>query len=74
MKLVDAKSGDLVIVKDFTRDCDNFKCRINSMGIKKGDIAKVLNRSFFGPILVEVDGSKIAICRGEAQKIIVDKI
>lgn len=74
MRLIDAKNGDLLRIKDFTRDCGNFKCRINSMGIKKGDIIKVLNRNFFGPILVEDSGVKVAICRGEAQKIIVDKI
>ena len=74
MRLIDAKSKDLVRVKTFAKECGSFVCRINSMGIKKGDIIKVLNSSFFGPILVEANGSKIAICRGEAKKIEIEKI
>jgi len=74
MKLSDAKQGELVRVIGFERDCDEFKCKLEAMGLRRGDIVKVATKSFFGPIQVEVNGAKIALCRGQAQKIKVEKI
>ncbi len=74
MKLSDAKSGDIVKIVGFESECDEFKCKLESMGFRRGDIVKVLNKSFFGPIQIEDNGVKLALCRGQAQKIEVEKL
>ncbi len=74
MKLSDAKQGDLVRIEGFERDCDEFKCKLEAMGLRRGDVVKILNKSFFGPIQIEVNGTKLALCRGQAQKIYVTKL
>ncbi len=74
MKLSEAKSNELVKVVGFEKGCDEFACKLESMGFRKGDTVKVLNKSFFGPIQVEVNGVKLALCRGQAKKIEVKKI
>ncbi len=74
MKLSEAKSGDTVRILRIEHDCDEFACKLEAMGLRKGDIVKVLNKGFFGPIQVEVGGAKLALCRGQAKKIDVEKI
>ncbi|MRI59166.1 MAG: ferrous iron transport protein A [Epsilonproteobacteria bacterium] len=74
MKLSEAKQGTLVRVVDFEEGCDEFKCKLESMGFRRGDVIKVLSKSFFGPIQVEANGAKIALCRGQAKKIEVEPI
>ncbi len=44
--------------------------RLEQLGLKKGQIIKIVNKSNFGgPILVEINGTKVAIGRGLASKI-----
>ena len=74
MKLSAAKSGDVLRVIGFESECDEFRCKLESMGFRRGDIIKVINKGFFGPIQVEVNGAKLALCRGQADKIEVEKI
>ncbi len=74
MKLSDTRQGDLVRVVGFAKECDEFKCKLEAMGLRRGDVVEVQNKSFFGPIQIEVNGAKIALCRGQAQKIEVEKI
>ncbi len=74
MKLIEAKNGDIVKVIGYDGECDEFKCHLNAMGFIIGDIIKVLNKGFFGPIQIEANGTKIAMCRGQAEKILVEKI
>jgi len=74
MKLIEAKNKDIVKVVGFEGECDEFKCRLSSMGFMIGDVIKVLNKGFFGPIQIEANGAKIALCRGQAKKILVKKI
>ena len=74
MKLSDAKNGDVVKVIGFEEGCSEFRCKLESMGFRKGDIVKILNKGFFGPVQIEVNGAKIALCRGQAKKIEVEKL
>ncbi|BCD62123.1 ferrous iron transport protein A [Nitratiruptor sp. YY08-26] len=74
MKLSDTKSGDIVRVVSFENECNEMQCKLEAMGFRRGDIVKVLQKSFFGPIQVEANGTKIALCRGQAKKIEVEKI
>ncbi|SMC09546.1 FeoA family protein [Nitratiruptor tergarcus] len=74
MKLSDTKSGDIVKVVSFENECNEMQCKLEAMGFRRGDIVKVLQKSFFGPIQVEANGTKIALCRGQAKKIEVEKV
>jgi ferrous iron transport protein A len=49
------------------------KCRLEGLGIYPGQTIKVL-RNKWGPVLVESMGRKIAIGRGQANKILVEEI
>ncbi len=74
MRLIEAKNGDIVKIIGFEGECDEFKCRLSAMGFMIGDIIKVVQKGFFGPIQIEVNGRKIALCRGQARKILVKKV
>jgi len=46
--------------------------RLIEMGFTPGENVKILHSDFSGPILVNVKGSRVALGRGVAMKIIVD--
>ncbi len=48
--------------------------RLESMGLMPGKIVEILNNTGWGPMLVKVDGSRIAIGRGMAMKIMVKRL
>ena len=73
LKLIDLKKNEVFKIVDFEDDCKNFKQRLLDLGLKKGEIGQVINKSFFGPIEIDIDGRKIAIGRGMAKKIKVKK-
>lgn len=47
--------------------------RLASMGICEGTEIKLIKNSAGGPIIIEAGGSRFAIGRGMAQKIVVEK-
>jgi len=71
--LNDLKKGDVFKITGFDESCGNFKNRLRDLGIHKGQMGQILNKSFFGPIEVDLDGRKIAIGRGMSKKIYVKK-
>ena len=73
LSLNDLKNGDVFKIVGFDESCKNFKNRLIDMGIHKGQIGQVLNKSFFGPIEVDLDGRRVAIGRGMSKKIFVKK-
>ena len=73
LRLIDLKRNEVFKIIDFDSDCQNFKQRLMDLGLKKGEIGQIINKSFFGPIEVDIDGRKIAIGRGMAKKIKVKK-
>ena len=49
------------------------RSHLNTLGIHVGDWLKVVERApFSGPVLVEVNGSRVALGRGVASKVRVD--
>ncbi len=74
MRLSDARPGELVKIKGFEGGCDDFKCRLDSMGVRIGDIVEVKSKAFLGPIEIKNDDVDLALCRGQAEKIIVKPI
>ena len=74
MRLSEAKVGDLLRIKGFEGGCDDFKCRLDSMGIRIGDIVEIKSKAFLGPIEIKNDDIDLALCRGQAQKILVKLI
>jgi Fe2+ transport system protein FeoA len=73
LRLIDLKQGDVFKVVDFDESCKNFRQRLQDIGIHKGQLGQVINKSFFGPLEIDIDGRKIAIGRGMAKKIYVKK-
>ena len=73
LSLADLKNGDVFKIVDFDKNCGNFKHRLQDLGIHKGQIGQILNKSLFGPIEVEIGDRKIAIGRGMSKKIYVKK-
>jgi len=73
LRLIDLKKGDVFKVVSFDESCGNFKNRMQELGIYKGQLGQVINKSFFGPVEIDIDGRKIAIGRGMSKKIYVKK-
>jgi ferrous iron transport protein A len=48
--------------------CD---CRVEELGLRVGKIVEMLTTGGFGPLLLKVDESRIAIARGMAMRIMV---
>jgi len=49
------------------------RTHLNTLGIHVGDTVTVVERApFKGPVLVEVHGSRVALGRGVAQKVVVE--
>ena len=74
MRLSEAKPGDLVKIKGFEGGCDVFKCRLDALGIRIGDIVEIKSKAFLGPVEIKNDDVDIALCRGQAEKIIIKPI
>jgi len=72
-RLSELKSGDVFKIVGFDESCKNFKHRLLELGIHKGEIGQIINKSFFGPIEIDIEGRKLAIGRGMAKKIYVKK-
>lgn len=73
LTLADLKKDDVFKIIDFNESCKNFKNRLYSLGISKNQIGQVINKSFFGPMKIDINGKKIAIGRGMSKKIYVKK-
>ena len=72
-RLIELKKGDVFKIVDFDESCGNFRQRLIDLGIHKGQMGQVLNKSLFGPIEIDIEGRKLAIGRGMAKKIYVKK-
>ena len=47
------------------------KRRLTVLGFLENEPIRLIKKSYFGPVVIEIKGSKFAIGRGEAQKILV---
>lgn len=72
--LKDLKTGEKAIIRDIMGGI-GLRRRLESLNIRVGKkIRKVSSLPFRGPIIIEVDRSKIAIGQGMASKILVEVI
>ncbi|NPA30270.1 MAG: ferrous iron transport protein A [Epsilonproteobacteria bacterium] len=69
MRLSDAKVGDLVKIKGFEAECEQFRRRLEALGVRVGDVVEVKSKAFLGPIEIRNDETDLALCRGQAKKI-----
>jgi len=74
LKLVDTKPGDIVEIEEFLAPFCDVETRICSMGVNRGEVARVISNSFLSPVLLDISGAKIAISKTEAKKIKVKLI
>ena len=71
--LINFKTGDRLKIKCV--NCGhNFKCRLIDLGLYDGAEIEIIKNDNFGPLLIRVLDSKIALGRGEAAKIYGEKI
>jgi Fe2+ transport system protein FeoA len=59
---------------DSARHVSFFVRRLQEMGVIPGSVVEVLKNSLLGPVEISVKGSKLAIGRGIASKIVVEEI
>ncbi|WP_456365040.1 FeoA family protein [Thermococcus sp.] len=52
----------------------NFRGRLYAMGLAPGVIIRVLDRFQFGPVIIEAGGTRLAVGRNMAAKIMVRKL
>lgn len=71
--LISFKNGDKLKIKCI--NCGlNFKCRLIDLGLYDGAEIEIIKNDNFGPLLIKIFDSKIALGRGEALKIYGEKI
>jgi ferrous iron transport protein A len=74
MELASAPCNQMLGVMNVGSDA-NWEKRFESMGIRKGGyIRKIANQPFGGPVVIEVNGSKISLSRNIAAKIEVEVV
>jgi Fe2+ transport system protein FeoA len=69
LNLADTKVADVIEIEEFLAPFCDIETRICSMGVNVGQRARVVSNSFLSPVLLDIDGSKIAISKAEAKKI-----
>jgi ferrous iron transport protein A len=72
-KLSELKNGAVFKIIDFDHSCGNFRYRMQDLGIRKGQMGQIINKSIFGPVEIDIEGRKIAIGKGMSKKIFVKK-
>ncbi len=69
MTLEDAGLRERVVVEEITGG-RGVRMHLNTLGIHVGDTIRVVERApFRGPVLVEINGSRVALGRGIARKV-----
>jgi ferrous iron transport protein A len=71
--LTELKSGTRAVVREM-RGGRSILSRLSAMGLSVGSELEVLNNRGRGPLLVLVRDTRIALGRGEAQKIVVEEL
>jgi len=71
--LIDFKEGDRIKVKCV--ECGmNFRRRLIDLGLFDGAEVEIIKNDRFGPLILKIFNSKIALGRGQAAKIYGEKI
>ena len=72
MPLAMVRSGETVTVTG-VRTGWGLQRRLADMGLTPGTEIRVINSQMPGPVLIDLRGSRVALGRGVAQKILVEK-
>ncbi len=73
ISLMELEQGDKAVIKGF-RGGYRFQVQLNNLGVHEGDEIEIKKKGAFGPLLISVHNSNVAIGRGVASKIMVEKI
>lgn len=73
MPLTMVRPGEAVTVVNITAG-EGLQRRLTEMGLLPGTNIRVINCQMLGPVLIDLRGSRIALGRGAAQKIMVREI
>ncbi len=73
ISLIELDQGSKAIIKGF-RGGYRFQVQLNNLGIHEGDEIEIKKKGAFGPLLISVHNSNVAIGRGVASKIMVEKL
>lgn len=72
MPLINLNEGESGIIVEILSG-RGLRMRLTEMGFDKGSTLKVIRKSGYGPMIVEVKGCcRMALGRGEAAKIIIE--
>ena len=66
------KNGEARIVK--INGGKIFKKRLGAIGLREDDIISVVSASFWGPVILRINGTRIGIGAGMANKIFVEPL
>jgi len=73
MYLSEVPEGKVVRVVGFVGGSGALR-KLMELGIREGSTIKVVRNANIGPIIVEVEGSRIAMGRGLASKVLVEVV
>ncbi|EEB73279.2 iron(II) transport protein A [Thermococcus sp. AM4] len=73
MPLLSLNPGERGVVIDL-RGGPNFRSRLYAMGLAPGAIVRVLENYPRGPVIVEAGGTRLALGKGMAAKVLVRKL
>ena len=73
MTLITAKSGEKLVLKDFSGGL-SARMRLLSMGLRLGDEIEVISNNSQGQIAIAADYKRYVLGRGLAQKILVEPV
>jgi len=73
MTLSTVDQGNRVVVRHI-QPSRMLTARLAAMGITEGSLVTVVSNKRHGPILLDVEGTRIAIGRGIAEKIVVEPL
>ena len=71
--LLSLNPGERGVVVDL-RGGPNFRSRLYAMGLAPGAIVRVLENYPRGPVIVEAGGTRLALGKGMAAKVLVRKL
>ncbi|MGC9516324.1 MAG: FeoA family protein [Methanomicrobiales archaeon] len=72
--LTQVKSGKKVVIKEISGGF-GLKNRFKSLNIREGKEIQVISSGpFRGPLVLNIDGCKVAVGRGMAAKILVEEV
>ncbi|MGI6606699.1 MAG: FeoA family protein [Peptococcia bacterium] len=71
--LASTRQGSKVVIKKIPSGT-GLKTRLNEMGLNRGTEISVIRNDGWGPVLIALSGSRIALGRQMAGKIFVEKV